>query len=172
MSQRFLPARTMRRLSQQPCRLFSTSRPASRFSASSVGGIASRRATRTVATNVSLHRPSVPRSLPSPCPFRQPHASFSASSVRPGTKVIQNPRTGDDGETLMVSISPRAVEVRSRWFRSSWPFLSCGFIRSYAPAFAGVDGKLHGSRSDRYGAAIRISKSGASPSPRLESVQL
>jgi hypothetical protein len=47
---------------------------------------------------------------------RQSVASFSTSPTRLATKVTQNPRTGDDGEALMISISPRAVTVRVQWF--------------------------------------------------------
>lgn len=99
-----------RHLSQQTCRRFlSTSRPATRLSAFSVGEIVPRR--ETVVASASLSRPSVPRPLISCSRLRAPVASFSSSSVRPATKVIQNPRAGDDGETLMINISPRAVEV-------------------------------------------------------------
>ncbi|KAJ5890209.1 FeS cluster insertion protein [Penicillium tannophilum] len=102
----FTPAR---HLSQQTCRRFlSTSRPATRLSAFSVGEIVPRR--ETVVASASLSRPSVPRPLISCSRLRAPVASFSSSSVRPATKVIQNPRAGDDGETLMINISPRAVE--------------------------------------------------------------
>ncbi|KAJ5559632.1 FeS cluster insertion protein [Penicillium frequentans] len=98
-----------RRLSQQPGRRFlSTSRPATRLSAFSVGEIVPRR--KTVVASASLSRPSVTRPLISCSRLRAPVASFSSSSVRPATKVTQNPRAGDDGETLMINISPRAVE--------------------------------------------------------------
>ncbi|KAG2412400.1 hypothetical protein HFD88_009957 [Aspergillus terreus] len=38
------------------------------------------------------------------------HRAFSSSPISQATKVVQNPRTGDDGNTLMVDISPRAAE--------------------------------------------------------------
>ncbi|KAJ5149967.1 hypothetical protein N7448_001545 [Penicillium atrosanguineum] len=110
MSRSFLTPRAVRQLSQQPCRLFSTSRPALRLSASSVGESASRRATVAATARTSLCRPLVLRSSFARSLFRQPCAYFSASSIRPATHVTQNPRTGDDGKNLMISISPRAVE--------------------------------------------------------------
>lgn len=119
MSQPLVPARTVSQISRQTRRLFSTSWLVPRLSASSVG-TGSRRATPTLATRASLRKPSIRQSPPPHFLFGQPSASFSASSVRRATKVVQNPRTGDDGETLMVSISPRAVEVRLMRFRSSW----------------------------------------------------
>lgn len=36
---------------------------------------------------------------------------FSASTIRPATKVAMNPRKDDDGNTLMIDISERATEV-------------------------------------------------------------
>ncbi|KAJ5637070.1 hypothetical protein N7490_006949 [Penicillium lividum] len=99
---------TARRLSQQPCRRFlSTSRPAT-LSAFSVGEITPRR--KTFVASAPLYRPSVPRSLIFCSRLHAPIASFSSSSVRSATKITQNPRAGEDGETLMINISPRAVE--------------------------------------------------------------
>ncbi|KAE8351777.1 hypothetical protein BDV28DRAFT_13385 [Aspergillus coremiiformis] len=42
----------------------------------------------------------------------QPRSAFSSSSLRPATKVLQNPRVGEDGNPLTIEISPRAAEVR------------------------------------------------------------
>ncbi|CAG7996029.1 unnamed protein product [Penicillium nalgiovense] len=104
----FSPA--VRRLSQpQTCRLFSTSRPALRLSAFPGGEIVPRRPSTIASSTLPLKR-SAPQSS-TPRSIRQQNASFSSSSVRPATKVTQNPRTGDDGQSLMVGISPRAVEV-------------------------------------------------------------
>lgn len=100
-----------RRLSQQPTRLFSTSRPAFRLSASSVGEISTHRQSTRLNPNTSLYKFVAPRSV-NRFSLPQPVATFSTSPVRPAAKVVQNPRTGDDGETLMIGISPRAVEVR------------------------------------------------------------
>ncbi|KAJ5666221.1 FeS cluster insertion protein [Penicillium maclennaniae] len=108
MSRPFPISTPVRWLSKQPYRPFSTVRPALRLSASSVGDFASRRA--TVPVTAGDCRPSAPKSSLARTLIRQPCASFSASSIRPATQVTQNPRTGDDGETLMISISPRAVE--------------------------------------------------------------
>ncbi|KAJ5215801.1 FeS cluster insertion protein [Penicillium cinerascens] len=110
MSRPFITSTAARRLSQQPRRVLSTSRPVLRLSASSVGEFAPRRATAAAAAGTSFCRYSVPKSSLARSLFRQPCAYFSASSVRPATQVTQNPRTGDDGETLMIAISPRAVE--------------------------------------------------------------
>ncbi|OQD75518.1 hypothetical protein PENDEC_c007G01308 [Penicillium decumbens] len=110
MTRSFVTSTTTRRLSQQSCRLLSTSRPALRLSASSVGEFAPRRATAVAAAGTSLCRPSVPKSSLVRSFFRQPCAYFSASSIRPATQVTQNPKTGDNGETLMIAISQRAVE--------------------------------------------------------------
>ncbi|KAJ5599615.1 hypothetical protein N7450_000682, partial [Penicillium hetheringtonii] len=98
-----------RRLSQQPTRLFSTSRPAFRLSASSVGEISTHRQSTRLNPNTSLYKFVAPRSV-NRFSLPQPVATFSTSPVRPAAKVVQNPRTGDDGETLMIGISPRAVE--------------------------------------------------------------
>lgn len=40
----------------------------------------------------------------------QQRCAFSSTSTRPATKVIQNPRTGEDGNPLTIEISPRAAE--------------------------------------------------------------
>ncbi|CAI7577511.1 unnamed protein product [Penicillium pancosmium] len=109
MTRSLLSPTAIRRLSHQHARLFSTSWPALRISASSVGEVATNRQTTTITPTTSLYKNTVPRSI-SRSPFRQHVAPFSSSSVRPATKVIQNPRTGDDGETLMIGISTRAVE--------------------------------------------------------------
>ncbi|KAJ5112448.1 hypothetical protein N7532_000493 [Penicillium argentinense] len=110
MSRSLFPSTSARRLSQQPARLFSTSRPALRLSATSVGEFATCRQSAALTPRTSLCKSSFSRSYISQSSLRQQVASFSASSVRPATKVLQNPRTGDDGETLMIGISPRAVE--------------------------------------------------------------
>ncbi|KAI2708816.1 hypothetical protein CBS147354_9090 [Penicillium roqueforti] len=110
MSRPLFSSTAVRRLSQaQTCRLFSTSRPALRLSAFPGGEVVPRRP-RTVASSASPLKRSVAQ--PSNSRYiRQPHACFSSSSIRPATKVTQNPRTGDDGQSLMIGISPRAMEV-------------------------------------------------------------
>lgn len=57
-------------------------------------------------TNTSFRIPSTRRSLN----YRQ-RCAFSASTARPGVKVVQNPRVDDEGNALMINISPRAAEV-------------------------------------------------------------
>ncbi|KAF4167528.1 hypothetical protein CNMCM6936_004983 [Aspergillus lentulus] len=56
-------------------------------------------------TNTSVRIPSTRRSLN----YRQ-RCAFSASTARPGVKVVQNPRVDDEGNALMINISPRAAE--------------------------------------------------------------
>ncbi|KAJ5805014.1 FeS cluster insertion protein [Penicillium riverlandense] len=109
MSRPLLSSTAARRFSQAPqTRLFSTSRPAQRLSAFPDGELAACRQYIHIQQSAPrcLSRPSTPRYS-----FLRPqHAYFSSSTVRPGTKVTQNPRAGDDGATLMIKISPRAVE--------------------------------------------------------------
>lgn len=111
MSRPLLSSTAARRFSQAPqTRLFSTSRPAQRLSAFPDGKLTACRQHIHIQQSVPrcLSRPSAPR-----CSFLHPqHVYFSSSTVRPATKVTQNPRAGDDGATLMIKISPRAVEVR------------------------------------------------------------
>ena len=110
MSRPLLSSGAARQLFQaQGCRLFSTSRPALRLSAFSDGQFVSCRP-GAVASGATLFNRSVPKISLSRY-NSQRFANFSSSSVRPATKVTQNPRTGDDGESLMIAISPRAVEV-------------------------------------------------------------
>ncbi|KGO76946.1 FeS cluster insertion protein [Penicillium italicum] len=100
MSRILSSSTAVRRLSQtQACRFFSTSRPALRLSAFPGGDASS-----APSVKRSVPRPSAPRHI------RQQHACFSSSSFRPATKVTQNPRTGDDGQSLTIGISPRAIE--------------------------------------------------------------
>ncbi|KAJ5485172.1 Iron-sulfur assembly protein 2 [Penicillium diatomitis] len=98
----------LRQLSQAPSQLFLSVRPALRISASS---FVTKAATRRFTTAPTAF--SAPRSTTSKRTRRGQHqfpaAAFSTSPVQLATKVTQNPRTGDDGETLMINISPRAV---------------------------------------------------------------
>ncbi|KAL4749749.1 hypothetical protein BDW72DRAFT_177536 [Aspergillus terricola var. indicus] len=43
----------------------------------------------------------------------QPRSAFSSTTITPAAQVTQNPRTGEDGSTLMVEISERAANVRA-----------------------------------------------------------
>lgn len=107
MSRSLLSSTATRWLAQsQTCRLFSTSR-ALRLSAFPDGELISRRS-RPVASGTPL----LGCFSNSISPYtRQRFANFSSTSIRPATKVTQNPRTGDDGEPLTIGISPRAIEV-------------------------------------------------------------
>ncbi|KAJ5143831.1 FeS cluster insertion protein [Penicillium bovifimosum] len=109
MSRHLISSTATRGLSQpQTCRLFSTSRPTLLLSAFSGGEVASRRP-HTATTNAPSLRRSTPQSSVSRY-TRQHYVCFSSSPIRPATKVTQNPRTGDDGEPLTMTISPRAIE--------------------------------------------------------------
>ncbi|KXG54101.1 FeS cluster insertion protein [Penicillium griseofulvum] len=109
MSRHLLSSTAARQVSRaQTCRLFSTSRPALRLSAFLGGEVVPGRPGTVASSTPSLKR-SAPQSSTSRY-IRQQYACFSSSSVRLTTKVTQNPRTGDDGEPLMMRISPRAVE--------------------------------------------------------------
>ncbi|KAL4981719.1 hypothetical protein BDW68DRAFT_171996 [Aspergillus falconensis] len=44
----------------------------------------------------------------------QPHSAFSSTATTSAAQVTQNPRTGEDGNALMVEISERAANVRTR----------------------------------------------------------
>ncbi|KAL4818882.1 hypothetical protein BDW67DRAFT_145116 [Aspergillus spinulosporus] len=43
----------------------------------------------------------------------QPRSAFSSTTPTSAAQVTQNPRTGEDGNTLMVEISERAANVRA-----------------------------------------------------------
>ncbi|KAJ5666952.1 hypothetical protein N7462_011361 [Penicillium macrosclerotiorum] len=103
------PAAAAKQLSQPCQRFFSTSRPALRLSASPAGELAARRNV-TATAKASRYSSTHLRHYSLRSPFVQQYARFSSSPARPATKVTQNPRTGDDGEALMINISPRAVE--------------------------------------------------------------
>ncbi|PLN79703.1 hypothetical protein BDW42DRAFT_122852 [Aspergillus taichungensis] len=106
----------VRRLSQpRPvCTAATTSRapgrPVSCFSAS-FGNNASSRRSYSMRMNSKNSITARRHVLPPSTVFRQCRG-FSASSVRPATKVAMNPRKDDDGNTLMIDISERATEVR------------------------------------------------------------
>ncbi|KAJ5232880.1 hypothetical protein N7468_005836 [Penicillium chermesinum] len=118
MSRPFLSQSAARRLSRQSSRLFSTSRPATRFSACSVGEATLDRRTPTSAKQTSPCHPLIRRASVRPPFSYQQAAPFSSSAACSATKVLQNPRTGDEGEPLMISISPRAVELRDHLYQS------------------------------------------------------
>lgn len=96
-------------------RLFSTPRTAPSISASLYSGFVSRQpATNTLGASgkPQTFRNRLPRSSLTPFAAPRQRYAFSSSSARPGARVVQNPRTDDDGNELMVSISSRAAEVR------------------------------------------------------------
>lgn len=68
-------------------------------------------------------RNRLPRLSTSPFAVSRQRYPFSSSSARPSAKVIQNERTGDDGNALLVGISSRAAEVG---------FLSLSDLRVYS----------------------------------------
>ncbi|CAL5869592.1 uncharacterized protein PFLUO_LOCUS3822 [Penicillium psychrofluorescens] len=109
MSRPLLSSTAARRLSQAPqTRLYSTSRPAQRLSAFPDGKLTACRQYIHIHQNAPrcLSRTSTPRHLL----LRPQHAYFSSSTVRSATIVTQNPRAGEDGDTLMIKLSPRAIE--------------------------------------------------------------
>ncbi|OOQ85354.1 putative iron sulfur assembly protein [Penicillium brasilianum] len=108
MSRPLFTSTAARQLFQQHGRLLSTSQSALRLSASSSAGQLAARRFTAASAGASVYRPFV-RGCLLRSPILQFVAPFSSSSTRLATKVTQNPRTGDDGETLMISISPRAV---------------------------------------------------------------
>ncbi|PKX98848.1 uncharacterized protein P174DRAFT_31047 [Aspergillus novofumigatus IBT 16806] len=65
--------------------------------------------------NALFRIPSTRRSL-----NYRPRCAFSASTARAGAKVVQNPRMDDEGNTLMINISPRAAEVCWITFLKLW----------------------------------------------------
>ncbi|KAL4888974.1 hypothetical protein BDV59DRAFT_205691 [Aspergillus ambiguus] len=104
----------VRRLSRPrtPRSSFPASKPSRPSSASFCAATAHRQACGP--SFVSTMTPTSRRapSWASVSPFAVPrhHRAFSSSPTSQATKVLQNPRTGDDGNTLMVEISPRAAE--------------------------------------------------------------
>ncbi|KAH2116732.1 hypothetical protein KXW75_004686 [Aspergillus fumigatus] len=56
-------------------------------------------------TDASFRIPSTRRSL-----YYRQRCAFSASTARPGVKVVQNPRVDEEGKALMINISSRAAE--------------------------------------------------------------
>ncbi|KAJ5542316.1 FeS cluster insertion protein [Penicillium sp. DV-2018c] len=109
MSRHVMSSTAARRLSQpRTFRFFSTSHLALPLSAISGGELASRRP-HTATTGAQCPSRLIPRSSASRY-IRQHYKCFSSSPIRPATKVTQNPRSGDDGEPLTLTISPRAIE--------------------------------------------------------------
>ncbi|KAE8380720.1 hypothetical protein BDV26DRAFT_256869 [Aspergillus bertholletiae] len=102
---------------------FPSSKPRSSISVSaSFGDSAPRRSiSYTICESKRSQIVSPRRSLPAFVRLQQ-RCAFSSTSLRPATKVLQNPRTGEDGNPLTIDISPRAAEVCSyRYY--SLPFL-------------------------------------------------
>lgn len=144
MSRSLLSSTAARRLAQGPsCRLFSTSR-ASRLSAFSDGELISRRS-RPVASSTALL--GCFSKSPASRYTRQRFANFSSTSIRPATKVTQNPRTGDDGEPLTIAISPRAIEVSSTFsFALKQPNLRFVFVPLNIPCVVCAGTRSHPAR--------------------------
>ena len=127
MARPLLSHSATRRLSQQSSRLFSTSQATPRLSACSVGEAASRRQIAAQSAWIPTYSTSVTSASLQRFRFCQQSAPFSSTSTRPATKVLQNPRTGDEGEALMINISPRAVEVGVESFHIMCPSCFCMF---------------------------------------------
>ncbi|KAL4948958.1 hypothetical protein BDW69DRAFT_84721 [Aspergillus filifer] len=69
--------------------------------------------TPTVATSRRTSQPQRAHIYPRTCLYAAPRSQFSTTARLRAAQVTQNPRTGDDGETLMVGISKRAANVGS-----------------------------------------------------------
>ncbi|KAH1940627.1 hypothetical protein KXV59_002326 [Aspergillus fumigatus] len=91
---------TSNRASNSACRL---SAPFSSCSTSIPRSISSSLVSST--TDASFRIPSTRRSL-----YYRQRCAFSASTARPGVKVVQNPRVDEEGKALMINISSRAAE--------------------------------------------------------------
>ncbi|KAI9934660.1 hypothetical protein ASPWEDRAFT_161291 [Aspergillus wentii DTO 134E9] len=99
-------------VSQCP-RSFSTSRPALNFSASAFCASPSYRSVSSafgVSRKSPLSRNRFPQSSLSPFAAPRQRYAFSSSTVRSEAKVLQNPKTDDDGNSLLIDISSRAAE--------------------------------------------------------------
>lgn len=109
---------TSNRASNSACRL---SAPFSSCSTSIPRSISSSLVSST--TDASFRIPSTRRSL-----YYRQRCAFSASTARPGVKVVQNPRVDEEGKALMINISSRAAEVC--WMTSLKLSVSlCGNVR-------------------------------------------
>ncbi|KAL4965575.1 uncharacterized protein BDV14DRAFT_52547 [Aspergillus stella-maris] len=67
----------------------------------------------TIATSRRISQYQRAPRAPRACLYAAPRSQFSTSTRLHAAQVTQNPRTGDDGETLMVGISERAANVGS-----------------------------------------------------------
>ncbi|KAB8203395.1 hypothetical protein BDV34DRAFT_199477 [Aspergillus parasiticus] len=90
---------------------FSSSKPRSSISASFSDSTPRRSISYAICESKTYRFSSPRRSLAAFVRLQQ-RCAFSSTSTRPATKVIQNPRTGEDGNPLTIEISPRAAEVR------------------------------------------------------------
>ncbi|KAH1966349.1 hypothetical protein KXV58_001928 [Aspergillus fumigatus] len=95
---------TSNRASNSACRL---SAPFSSCSTSIPRSISSSLVSST--TDASFRIPSTRRSL-----YYRQRCAFSASTARPGVKVVQNPRVDEEGKALMINISSRAAELATK----------------------------------------------------------
>ncbi|KAL4875761.1 hypothetical protein BJY04DRAFT_201286 [Aspergillus karnatakaensis] len=72
------------------------------------------------------------RTVPWSCLKATQHRSpFSSSATKPAAQVTQNPRSGEDGNTLMVDISARAAKVR-------WTELLCFCDKLFSVRWVGL----------------------------------
>ncbi|RAQ40734.1 iron sulfur assembly protein [Aspergillus flavus] len=88
---------------------FPSSKPRSSISASFSDPTPRRSISYAICESKTNRLTSPRRSLPAIVRLQQ-RCAFSSTSTRPATKVIQNPRTGEDGNPLTIEISPRAAE--------------------------------------------------------------
>ncbi|KAL4797140.1 hypothetical protein BDV19DRAFT_64556 [Aspergillus venezuelensis] len=84
--------------------------------------------TPTIATSRRISLPQKAHRYSRTCLYAAPRSHFSTTARLRAAQVTQNPRTGDDGETLMVGISERAANVGS----------SISLLRDVLSCFAGV----------------------------------
>ncbi|GMF77791.1 unnamed protein product [Aspergillus oryzae] len=88
---------------------FPSSKPRSSISPSFSDSTPRRSISYAICESKTNRLTSPRRSLPAIVRLQQ-RCAFSSTSTRPATKVIQNPRTGEDGNPLTIEISPRAAE--------------------------------------------------------------
>ena len=132
MSRPILSSAT-RRLSTQPIchRSLSTSRLVSNLFSASSDTPASRSFSSPLNTSRGTRplRCQVRRLEVSPFAAPRHRAAFTSSSVRPASRLVQNARTNEEGNSLTVDISARAAEVRLYLFSFLFFFFFFSVLR-------------------------------------------